>query len=1354
ANTTHTVTLTYENAKGSVDTIRIANGALGDAPVIDIKTYKLTTSAVNATITAGTTYPESATATTKVSFAANTGYEITQITVDGTVLSGTELSTAVSNGYVTVDHTKDHSVTVTAAAKTFTVTNTATNAVIDTSSSYIYSETAKTSVSFAPNTGYEITGITVDGTALSGTELSTAIANGFVSVDNTADHTVNVTATIKSFTVTTSAVNASIDASSSYTYSATAVKTVSFSAASGYEITQIIIDGTALFGTELSTAIANGCVTVSRTANHTVAVTAEQVSTNPSEAVIFDCETEYSEIEMTNTAESLVSTSYKHSGDSSYGLVAKSSATLEFHTASETAINISTNPDHASISFWADVVSSRLKLSSSGAVKIIVGSDASDASKQCSWVINRSAFTNNTWTQITLPFASATYITYTEGANVDFSNLCYISVSIVATGAVAVYFDDFVITTDAGYTTTVTKNFAVYEDTEILTCDEVDTYIKTITAAETLVSETEYKAGTGAYNLSTATGSLTTYAETARANVFTLSAKDTSRISFKFWVYLSSTTDLNSMTFVLSSSASSTSNIYKWTFNTSNAYIGWNEYTLTFSDDNLTTSGSPSVSAINYFRISFSAAAAMDIYFDNLRVSNASSSNTFTMSSAATRIAQMENATSFTPIYNIDATDSVFGADPTGNTSSTTAIQNALNACFAAGGGTVYLPAGIYKLTGGIQVPAYCTLLGDYQDPDLVSNPTYGTIIMYTGSTSSDEVYGMFSLHSSSGVNGLTVYYTDQSVSNVKSYAPVFANPGTTTSTTLYGKCHELATVKNVTVINGYRGLSASTNNTSPANYVHETFTVENVKGTFLNYGMKSFNSSDVDTYTSITVSPKYWANANTSVLPGITSQTEAEISAYTKENATGLILGDLEWAEFYNINLSGLAYGIHIVFGSGRAAFSGSMSEAEITNCTSGITVDYYDGTAYVNTMDTRWGFAVSNSVIEGGINNQSDGIVKTCNCTISGSTTGISTYNGASSIVTVTEDEINTSTKTTGTAVKSISAGSGASVIQAALDYVGSIGGGVVYVEGGYYTINQVITVPANVELRGSSASPVRGENRGAYGGTVFCIDYGTDAIAAADNAIVLGGINAGVSGIRFADRTNLNALTDAGIANENYTSLADSAYGYDLDLTPYVHGYMILGEYANNYVTNCEIVGAYNGIKLTGSGHAVKNINVWCMHNAFRLSGGGIIQNCLNNGTLGDRTGYSLNINGTSSGIYSPDTYGVSTYNGISKKNLVYLIVDSGTEKVLNCFAFGAHHGFYCNGGTTYLVNTAVDQLGYVSSSRSGGYGIVADGTSTVYSLNMLRVYGSSYYQYSGTTLHIYNRLTINNKTEANV
>ena len=61
------------------------------------------------------------------------------------------------------------------------------------------------------------------------------------------------------------------------------------------------------------------------------------------------------------------------------------------------------------------------------------------------------------------------------------------------------------------------------------------------------------------------------------------------------------------------------------------------------------------------------------------------------------------------------------GADPTGETDSTAAIQSVLDLCADNGGGTVYLPAGRYLISSQIRIPSFVYLHGDcYEEVGVV----------------------------------------------------------------------------------------------------------------------------------------------------------------------------------------------------------------------------------------------------------------------------------------------------------------------------------------------------------------------------------------------------------------------------------------------------------------------------------------------------------------------------------------------------------------------------------------------------------------------------------------------------------
>ena len=77
--------------------------------------------------------------------------------------------------------------------------------------------------------------------------------------------------------------------------------------------------------------------------------------------------------------------------------------------------------------------------------------------------------------------------------------------------------------------------------------------------------------------------------------------------------------------------------------------------------------------------------------------------------------------------YNNETIVADYVLEPSNN-DRTSDIENALNSCRNNHGGTVYLKAGVYKISKTILIPRGCTLMGDWQDPD-TNNPEYGTII-------------------------------------------------------------------------------------------------------------------------------------------------------------------------------------------------------------------------------------------------------------------------------------------------------------------------------------------------------------------------------------------------------------------------------------------------------------------------------------------------------------------------------------------------------------------------------------------------------------------------------------------------
>ena len=133
------------------------------------------------------------------------------------------------------------------------------------------------------------------------------------------------------------------------------------------------------------------------------------------------------------------------------------------------------------------------------------------------------------------------------------------------------------------------------------------------------------------------------------------------------------------------------------------------------------------------------------------------------------------------------------GAKADGVTDDTAAIQAALDAAVEKGG-KVYLPPGRYLVKGSLKIPEGVALEGAANAPRY-NQPLTGTVILATGGRDKEDAPALFEMGSSTSVSGLTVYYPEQDVKDIRPYAWTFHLQG----------CDN--TVENVTLINSYNGI-------------------------------------------------------------------------------------------------------------------------------------------------------------------------------------------------------------------------------------------------------------------------------------------------------------------------------------------------------------------------------------------------------------------------------------------------------------------------------------------------------------------------------------------------------------------
>lgn len=554
---------------------------------------------------------------------------------------------------------------------------------------------------------------------------------------------------------------------------------------------------------------------------------------------------------------------------------------------------------------------------------------------------------------------------------------------------------------------------------------------------------------------------------------------------------------------------------------------------------------------------------------------------------------------------------------------------------------------------------------------------------------------GILNLNGSSGVVGMTIYYPEQKIQDGSAipYPYTFYVP-------THVKGTRTITVKDVTVLNGYKGVGTK------ADLNHESLIVDNVKGTFLHTGLSLRNQSDVGRVNDVTISSKYWLEAD---IDGIQAVNEEALKTYLKDNAVGIQAEGLEWTSFRNITIDGCKTGIR--FDKGSRLLTGwtnfpdsgllavSMIDVCVTDCTDGLFVAE-DG------MDSRWGSVISRSEIRGKITNNSNGILKFTDVTVDQDA-----LNNCNKI-TVYDDDLSSYTLDYEVSYKPdrehlyaayLEKGTSTDVseaLQTILNQAGQEGGGIVYVPGGTYRLDNKITVPQGVELRGASAVANR-EQWIQNGGTVFLCHYGNDSVnPTTDDAFITLNQNAGLNGIRILYPEN-------------------GAGEKDLSTT-----YTVRGNGSNVYVVNCCIVAAGYGIDFRGcNNHLIQGIYSGCWYNTFLLGGdGGILMDSLHNGTVIHRT----NADGL------PEVWGddaaPALYGSVGemlKQNSQYIILDGATNQKLSGVTACTTKNMIVsqNSTNTLAINVATDKI------LTDNYQFILNGGSMTV-INAMRYPGQNY------------------------
>jgi len=435
---------------------------------------------------------------------------------------------------------------------------------------------------------------------------------------------------------------------------------------------------------------------------------------------------------------------------------------------------------------------------------------------------------------------------------------------------------------------------------------------------------------------------------------------------------------------------------------------------------------------------------------------------------------------------------------------------------------------------------------------------------------------------------------------------------------------------------------------------VHESTTIRNVNGTALFEGARAYNGADVGTWENVAFSNSYWSSAPKAFNP----PARQALDAWTRAHGTGLVLGDLEWDQFYRISVSDYLVGIHVVAGQ-RAQFTGSFLQPDVRRTGTGLLVDV---------MDDRWGLTLAGGHVDGGITNNSAGYVKITGTEVSGAVSGI-VHRMSGAAPTYDQKPLPKPVQKLYVVdaphgVGYLPAADATRDVQKVLDRAGREGGGIVYLPAGWYRISTHLSVPAKVELRGASAVPNRDQG-GASGGTVLqAFERNTET------ALITLASQAGVRGLRVFYPEN------------------NPANG----VVPYP--YAIRGTAGGNYVINAGFPNAWDGIDLSGDDVVVRKVAGAFFDHAISIGAGrnGRVEGVLSNGNAVTRVGYQQPYWMNEGNIFE------LVIDKYMRKTAKIVTVDGAQGlTLLDVFAYGFHDGLVVNSGQVDAFNLGTDNLG---------------------------------------------------------
>lgn len=279
------------------------------------------------------------------------------------------------------------------------------------------------------------------------------------------------------------------------------------------------------------------------------------------------------------------------------------------------------------------------------------------------------------------------------------------------------------------------------------------------------------------------------------------------------------------------------------------------------------------------------------------------------------KVIKTKSTTPDTVIAGYNVVD--FGAQGDGHADCTGAFQQALDQMAAAGGGTVFVPAGRYVIKGTLQVPVSVTLRGEWTAPTKEDPTVQGTILMAYAGRGQAEGTPFISVNYCAGAKDLSIWYPEQTAQEIVPYPYCLIQKG-----------GDNATFENLTLVNPYQGIRIGPGG-------NELHFAHNVYGTPLKVGIRYDSTTDIGRLENVHFSPDYWCQSGLDNSP----KNQAEFAAWLLANGTAIHMERSDWEYVAYITIDGYQTGYLMTKGA-RGSANAQFYGLTIQNCQTAVEV------------------------------------------------------------------------------------------------------------------------------------------------------------------------------------------------------------------------------------------------------------------------------------------------------------------------------------------------------------------------------------------------------------------------------